>query len=150
MEPVQLSQLQQILKDSVDQSDDCNSFTNFLNCNYRSIGIVKWYDKKKRYGFIRSMLTGEELFVHHKDIVMNHVNMEGYLVCGEYVEYKKVNMINHTEYNFKAIYIHGVCDGPLMCESSCSSLAHAPSEPRSHFTPMENIGHLPLIDRHVR
>lgn len=32
-------------------------------------GIVKWFDDKKGYGFIRGM-DGVDIFVHHKAILM--------------------------------------------------------------------------------
>ena len=48
-------------------------------------GTVKWFDKRKGYGFIVPGEGGEELFVHHSDI-----KMEGYTTLnqGQMVEYE--------------------------------------------------------------
>lgn len=45
-------------------------------------GIVKWYDKEKKYGFIRSDVGNKEYFVHSADIE------EGSLEKGERVEFE--------------------------------------------------------------
>lgn len=89
------------------------------------------------------------MFVHYKDIVNRHIMTDPYLVSGEYVEYKKINVTNHAEYKFKATYVHGVCGGPLMCESVvCSSTTHPSSNPPTmRFTPLENIDHLTPMSR---
>lgn len=134
MHSIQLSQLQENLEDSVGQMNS-EPFVEFLNCNYRSVGIVKWYDRKKKYGFVRSMLTGEDLFVHVQDLALSIPLEEAHLVSGEYVEYQKASVEDKSEYNFKAIHVKGVCGGPLMCESLVSTAAIAATQ----FTPLKCV-----------
>lgn len=35
----------------------------------KEIGLVKWFNEKKGFGFIISSLSGDDIFVHYKDIV---------------------------------------------------------------------------------
>jgi CspA family cold shock protein len=48
-------------------------------------GTVKWFNNKKGFGFITPEEGGDDLFVHHSNIVM-----EGYrsLTGGQQVEYE--------------------------------------------------------------
>jgi cold shock CspA family protein len=117
MQSIQLAQLQENLQDSLTQLNS-DSFTRFLNCSCRIVGIVKWYDRTKKYGFIKSMVDGEELFVHYKDLAVGSTRCDAYLVSGEYVEYEKVCIEDASKHKSKAISVRGVCGGPLMCESS--------------------------------
>lgn len=135
MKSIQLSQLQEQLENSVGQMNS-QPFAEFLNCNYRSVGIVKWYDRKKGYGFVRSMLSGEDLFVHHHDLALSpSFREEGYLVSGEYVEYEKVSVGDKAGYSFKAVHVKGVCGGPLMCESAVTAAVSTAAQ----FTPLDRV-----------
>ena len=51
-------------------------------------GSVKWFDKKKGYGFITPVGGGKDIFVHRSNIVM-----EGYrtLTEADVVEYESEN-----------------------------------------------------------
>lgn len=53
----------------------------------RYSGVVKWFDAKKGYGFIRDDQNGEDVFVHHRAIMV-----EGYrtLEPGQQVYYLRV------------------------------------------------------------
>jgi cold shock CspA family protein len=134
MRSIQLAQLQEQLDSSVGEMNS-QSFVDFLNCNYRSIGVVKWYDRKKKYGFIRSMLSHEDLFVHCHDLASQGGLVERYLVTGEYVEYEKASVGDRTGHSFKAIHVKGVCGGPLMFES----LSGTPPSMVAKFTPLGRI-----------
>ena len=71
---------------------------------------VKWFNKKKGYGFAVNG-TGEELFCHHSDI-----SVEGYkyLKRGEFVRGTRVQMDNGK---LKVGSLKAAMDGgKLMCE----------------------------------
>jgi CspA family cold shock protein len=71
---------------------------------------VKWFNKRKGYGFALSS-TGEELFCHHSDI-----RVEGYkyLKRGEYVNGVRVKMDDGKS---KVGQISApLSNGKLMCE----------------------------------
>ena len=52
-----------------------------------AIGVVKWFNDRKGYGFIRSDGVTEDIFVHHSAI-----HMEGYraLTPGQDVEFEVI------------------------------------------------------------
>ena len=133
MKSIQLAQLQENIADSLTQIDN-DDFSRFLDCSCRVIGIVKWYDRTKKYGFIRSMVNGDELFVHCRDLNTKSAT-DRFLVAGEYVEYEKICVDGQprTDKNeFKAINVKGVCGGPLMCETNADRVP-------SKFTPLDNV-----------
>ena len=71
---------------------------------------VKWFNKKKGYGFAVNA-TGEEMFCHHSDI-----SVEGYkyLKRGEFVRGTRVQMDNGK---LKVGSLRAPMDGgKLMCE----------------------------------
>ena len=71
---------------------------------------VKWFNKRKGYGFALSS-TGEELFCHHSDI---RVDGYKYLKRGEYVNGVRVKMEGDKS---KAGQISApLSNGKLMCE----------------------------------
>ena len=35
----------------------------------KEIGLVKWFNEKKGFGFIISSISGDDIFVHYKDIL---------------------------------------------------------------------------------
>lgn len=57
-------------------------------------GCVKWYNKKKGYGFI-TCIEGEnkdkDFFIHYKNIITNNYKI---LYSGEYVSFKLENIDN--------------------------------------------------------
>ena len=71
---------------------------------------VKWFNKKKGYGFAVNS-TGEEFFCHHSDIGVSGYK---YLKRGEYVSGTRVNMDNGK---VKVGSIRPpMSSGKLMCE----------------------------------
>ncbi|MBO74408.1 MAG: hypothetical protein CMD33_03950 [Flavobacteriales bacterium] len=81
-------------------------------------GVVKWFDDIKGYGFIRSLDTGGDVFVHMNQLRPKHVTNFVTLYTGEYVEYIPqgngegeggVQRIQATE-------VRGIRNGTLMCD----------------------------------
>ena len=79
-----------------------------------NVGIVKWFNGSKGFGFIRSLQDGSEIFVHHSNL---HVNEDCWktLIQGEYVEF---DIDSATEGRVQAKSVTGIRRGPLMCESN--------------------------------
>jgi CspA family cold shock protein len=75
-------------------------------------GIVKWFNNKAGYGFIRA--GKEDIFVHHSQIVVSNEQYK-YLVQGEYVEFKREE--SEGVHKIQAGNVRGIGDGPLMCET---------------------------------
>ena len=79
--------------------------------NTRHQGCVKWFNKKKGYGFIEDLSDKSELFVHHTAInsVIDCYNL---LFTGEYVEFNVGNGKNGPQCED----VTGICRGKLMCD----------------------------------
>lgn len=50
----------------------------------KELGVVKWFDEEKKYGFIRSDIGSKEYFVHSSDVM----DMGRSLEKGERVEFE--------------------------------------------------------------
>tara|TARA_B000000557_G_C20672819_1_gene399592 strand:+ start:136 stop:426 length:291 start_codon:yes stop_codon:yes gene_type:complete len=90
---------------------------------------VKWFSKKKGYGFVEDS-TGKEYFVHHTDIQVS----DGfrYLREGEYVEGMQAEMDDNK---VKIAQIRAPMEnGKLMCEVERRSRRLRPDEEGSHVT----------------
>ena len=89
--------------------------TDNLSENIRNnIGIVKWFNGSKGFGFIRSLSDNSEIFVHHSNLQVNEDCWKT-LIQGEYVEY---DVDSATEGRVQAKSVTGIKRGPLMCESN--------------------------------
>jgi len=85
----------------------------------RLTGLVKWFNNKAGYGFIK--VVGEEsetetdVFVHYSNIKVEGLEYT-YLVQGEYIEFDKAETDNE-EHKFQAMNLSGIKGGPLMCQT---------------------------------
>jgi len=90
------------------------------------IGIVKWFNNKSGYGFIR--YQDEDIFVHYQQLVVPN-NVYKYLVQGEYVSFLKKD-ITDNQHKCMAVNVTGVKGGPLMCETRHKMKETSRDEPR--------------------
>lgn len=89
-------------------------------------GIVKWFNNKSGYGFIRNQ--EEDIFVHYQQLVVPN-NVYKYLVQGEYVTFQKKDLTDN-KHKCMAINVTGVGGGPLMCETRQKMKETSRDEPR--------------------
>jgi CspA family cold shock protein len=81
-------------------------------------GRVKWFNNKAGYGFITITdgdNAGTDVFVHHSSINVSSQQYK-YLVQGEYIEFKLINVENST-HECQAADVRGIKGGKLMCET---------------------------------
>lgn len=102
----------------------------------RHTGQVKWFNTKAGYGFI-TVCDGEyvskDIFVHFSSIKV--VNSQyRYLVQGEYVDFHLVKP-EGDKYEFHAIDITGVKNGPIMCETRRIAMESQPHRPTTSRAP---------------
>ena len=78
----------------------------------RNVGIVKWFDTQKGFGFLSNCLNGSDIFVHFTEISVPEGDFK-ILYAGEYVSY------SDGESNGKAVAknVTGVCGGKLLVQS---------------------------------
>lgn len=77
----------------------------------RDVGMVKWFDVQKGYGFINNVLSDEDIFVHFSALD----GSTGFRVLydGEYVSFDKETLDNGK---VVASTVTGVGGGPLLCQ----------------------------------
>jgi len=88
------------------------------NSASRLTGRVKWFNNKAGYGFVTIAdgdKSGMDIFVHHSSINVSNQQYK-YLVQGEYIEFKLINVENST-HECQAADIGGIKGGKLMCET---------------------------------
>ena len=97
--------------------------TNEHQTQEKTMGIVKWFNNRSGFGFIR-VIQGpridEDVFVHHSSLKTNN-DQYRYLVEGEYVDFQFVETTENT-HKWKADKVTGVCGGLLMCETRKNSI----------------------------
>lgn len=91
--------------------------TQKLSENNRINGQVKWFDKKKGFGFITYREQGKEndIFVHHTCIKYSDTQTFRNLIPGEYVEFEVVPC-PCKEGQFQAEQVTGINGGLLLTE----------------------------------
>ena len=83
----------------------------------KDTGIVKWYNGKKKYGFITDLNSQDDYFVHKEDLKPTR-STTPVLYTGEYVQYTKSTAIDGR---LKAEDVCGLNRGPLMCDHRTQS-----------------------------
>lgn len=81
----------------------------------RNIGVVKWFDSSKGYGFLKDIKTNEDIFVHFSKLANVQTQFFKTLYEGEYVSYSQTVM---DDGKTLAVDVTGVGGGKLMCEAS--------------------------------
>jgi CspA family cold shock protein len=97
-----------------------NDVTNSPETNsaMRLTGRVKWFNNKAGYGFVTitdGEKSGTDIFIHHSSINVSNQQYK-YLVQGEYIEFKLINVENST-HECQAADVGGIKGGKLMCET---------------------------------
>ena len=88
----------------------------------RLVGVVKWFDKAKGYGFVQQLNTENDYFVHYSQLQSVDDHHTKYLVTGEYIEFDISEPVdtparNDGKYSQIAVNVSGIQNGPLMFES---------------------------------
>ena len=89
----------------------------------RKLGICKWFDKMKGFGFIQEIYTTNDFFVHYSQLQSDNEYTSKYLVAGEYISFVETEYSNPTEDNMiekntrTAGSVSGVGGGPLMYQT---------------------------------
>ena len=92
-------------------------------------GCVKWFNKKKGYGFIQNIQDKTEIFVHHKAICPI-TDCYHLLHTGEYVEFD----ISTGKNGLQCENVTGIGGGKLMCDISEEMKSR-----RSNFNKTKNV-----------
>ena len=80
--------------------------------NTRNLGVVKWFDIQKGYGFISSLNDNIDIFVHFSGIEVLESEFK-VLYEGEYVSYDE----SSTGDRVVASCVTGVCGGKLLTQN---------------------------------
>jgi CspA family cold shock protein len=78
----------------------------------RNLGVVKWFDSKKGFGFISNCTEKTDIFVHFSGIKVGKDELK-VLYEGEYVSYDKIQ----TQDKSVAQNVTGVCGGELLSQN---------------------------------
>lgn len=106
--------------------DDYTTNTDTTNTDTmtaeRLVGVVKWFDKAKGYGFVQQLNTENDYFVHYSQLQSVDDHHTKYLVTGEYIEFDISEPVdtparNDGKYSQIAVNVSGIQNGPLMFES---------------------------------
>ena len=79
-----------------------------------NIGMVKWFDNRKGYGFIRDLNKDKDLFVHFSNISVKHESTYKKLYPCEYVSYG----LEEKDGREVCVNVTGVYGGPLLTDSA--------------------------------
>ena len=107
------------------------SSTDLSSTPVRTLGMVKWFNKKQGYGFIH-VLNGEQtdkdIFVHYSSIRTKDTEYK-YLVQGEYVEFC-IDRVVKGDHEFNATDVTGLLENPILCETRRQAILSKPIHER--------------------
>ena len=92
----------------------------------RTLGRVKWFDNRKGFGFVNSLVDQSEVFVHHSGL-KSASGVFRTLYPGEYIEFELTTDTASTR-QF-AVSVTGVQGGLLLCENTDTRLMVRRSRP---------------------
>jgi len=95
-------------------------------------GRVKWFNAKAGYGFVTSLKTNKDVFVHHSELKVGKEQFR-YLLEGEYLEME----VTETEGKSTGKSVRGIGGGKLMCETRTESASASTSSERKETKPLE-------------
>lgn len=78
-----------------------------------TLGRVKWFNSRDGYGFITSLDSNEDIFVHQSNVCPK-INRYRSLTNGEYVSFDITKDDNEVS---QAVNVTGVNGGPLLCDA---------------------------------
>jgi cold shock CspA family protein len=115
----------------------------------RLLGIVKWFNNKRGFGFITIIEDGDhknkDIFVHYSSIRVTNSQYK-YLEKGEYVEFDFVHTTDPAaEHEFYADAISGIKGGPLKCETVHNENLRRP--PQQYVQRLPKTDYVPRDDR---
>ena len=99
-----------------------NSMADSANSSALNLGVVKWYNGRKGYGFLTDTTSKQDYFVHVTQL-QTTADVFKKLFTGEYVQFKPFGD------EMRALEITGVNGGPLMCETRASQVSHSQDKP---------------------
>jgi cold shock CspA family protein len=87
----------------------------------RSVGLVKWFNKKQGFGFIHVLdgeQKGNDIFVHFSSIrdKDNAKQNYKYLIQGEYVEFV-VEAATKGNHKYQVVDVTGIKENSILCET---------------------------------
>jgi cold shock CspA family protein len=87
----------------------------------RSVGLVKWFNKKQGFGFIHVLdgeQKGNDIFVHFSSIrdKDNAKQNYKYLIQGEYVEFI-VEAATKGNHKYQVVDVTGIKENNILCET---------------------------------
>jgi len=95
------------------------------------IGICKWFDKMKGYGFVQEINTDNDFFVHYSQLQSDDDSHSKFLITGEYIsfiesEYSNPNTTENSSNTSTrtAGNVTGVGGGPLMYQTQLTQRSY--------------------------
>lgn len=79
----------------------------------KQVGIIKWFNSSKGFGFVTNCSSSEDVFVHHTGITVKDECWKT-LYPGEYVQY---SLNTDDDGKTTAVSVTGIEGGPLLCET---------------------------------
>lgn len=78
----------------------------------KHLGVVKWFNPKRGYGFITDLDTNDDFFVHHNALAVGKDVFKN-LLTGEYIEF---DITKDEKGQTLAVNVTGIRGGKLLCE----------------------------------